>query len=365
MLEYNEAKIISRKIAKENKIKTSKEWKQYCSNNKIILPANPREYYNDFISWMDWLGTDKKRNILIHDNFLTFDEAREYTRKLNLKSTQEWKIWIKSKPDFIPSLPYNTYKNEWISWYDWLGYDNKQFKSYGISKIISILEYNNIAYKQEKTFELCKNKLKLPFDFYLLDYNILIEYDGEQHYNILNHFGGEKTFNRIKINDDIKTNFCIEHNIKLLRISYKDMSNIYNILSLHITNIIDSKLIKTINNTRFIKFEDAKKEINNKFKTLEHYRKYIKENDIDYLPLYPNSAYENKYTSSQDYLGVIYYTYEEAKFNTPISITSGRMFNKYYNDNIEYRMPKHPDKFYNEWTGWANFLNKNKTKLNK
>ena len=69
MLEYNEAKIISRKIAKENKIKTSKEWKQYCSNNKIILPANPREYYNDFISWMDWLGTDKKRNILIHDNF--------------------------------------------------------------------------------------------------------------------------------------------------------------------------------------------------------------------------------------------------------------------------------------------------------
>jgi hypothetical protein len=33
---------------------------------------------------------------------------------------------------------------------------------------------------------------KAPFDFYLPDYNLLIEFQGRQHYEAVEKFGGEK-----------------------------------------------------------------------------------------------------------------------------------------------------------------------------
>lgn len=59
-------------------------------------------------------------------------------------------------------------------------------KSKGEVLIQKILEQNNIQYIKEKAFPDCRfqdtNGLA-RFDFYLLDYNIIIEYDGEQHFH--------------------------------------------------------------------------------------------------------------------------------------------------------------------------------------
>jgi hypothetical protein len=46
--------------------------------------------------------------------FRGFESAREFVRKLKLKSNKEWKEYCKSgnKPDDIPSAPWNVYK-EW------------------------------------------------------------------------------------------------------------------------------------------------------------------------------------------------------------------------------------------------------------
>jgi very-short-patch-repair endonuclease len=81
---------------------------------------------------------------------------------------------------------------------------------------------NNINYTEQKKFNNCKYKKLLPFDFYLFDYNICIEYDGEQHYKPKKHFGGEETFKMQCIRDNIKTQFCNNNNIKLIRIKYND-----------------------------------------------------------------------------------------------------------------------------------------------
>lgn len=60
----------------------------------------------------------------------------------------------------------------------------------------------------------------LPFDFYLPEYNICIEYDGEQHNRSVKHFGGDKAFyTRIK-HDNIKNEYCKNNGISLLRIPY-------------------------------------------------------------------------------------------------------------------------------------------------
>ena len=69
--------------------------------------------------------------------------------------------------------------------------------SKGEEKIISILSELNIDFEVEKTFNDCinpKTQRKLPFDFYLPNYNTCIEYDGEQHFEPKQYFGGEETF---------------------------------------------------------------------------------------------------------------------------------------------------------------------------
>lgn len=97
-----------------------------------------------------------------------------------------------------------------------------QKHSIGVWKIIDILEKNKINYSLEKTFESCLSTKgnMLPFDFYLPDYNILIEYDGQQHYQIAFGQDEQKLFLQQE-NDKIKNNWCKENNIKLIRISYK------------------------------------------------------------------------------------------------------------------------------------------------
>ena len=88
--------------------------------------------------------------------------------------------------------------------------------------INKLLEENNIKFETQKKFNNCKFKYKLAFDFYLIDFNILIEYDGIQHYKPVEQFGGEKSLKYLQNNDNIKTKYCIDNNIELIRIKYND-----------------------------------------------------------------------------------------------------------------------------------------------
>ena len=93
--------------------------------------------------------------------------------------------------------------------------------SIGVQKIISILQKNNIKYEQEKKYDTCVSPkgFKLPFDFYLPEYNILIEYDGEHHFK--RAFGqSEEKLILQKQYDEIKNQWCKENNVKLIRIPY-------------------------------------------------------------------------------------------------------------------------------------------------
>ena len=103
-------------------------------------------------------------------------------------------------------------------------------RSKGEIKIRNFLKKNNIKFTEQKRFRDCKYKKELPFDFYLNELNILIEYDGQLHYKAVNYFGGEKTLLEVQKRDTIKTNYAEQKNIKLIRIPYWDFINIENIL---------------------------------------------------------------------------------------------------------------------------------------
>jgi len=105
----------------------------------------------------------------------------------------------------------------------------------GEKRIGMILEENNINFIREYRFKDCKYKNTLPFDFYLPELNILIEYDGKQHYEPVPHFGGEKAFQETQERDKIKTEYCLENNIELIRIPYWNFYNIEEVLKPVIT----------------------------------------------------------------------------------------------------------------------------------
>ena len=77
-------------------------------------------------------------------------------------------------------------------------------------------------HRTQKRFSDCRYKLPLPFDFYLLDYNICIEYHGIQHYEPRSKFGGEIEYEKTILRDTIKKEYCLKQNIPLLIISYNE-----------------------------------------------------------------------------------------------------------------------------------------------
>lgn len=82
------------------------------------------------------------------------------------------------------------------------------------------LTNHNFEYESQKKFPDCCNIRPLPFDFYLPNRKIAIEYDGKQHYEPIDYFGGQEEFEKRVINDNIKNEYCKNNGISLLRIPY-------------------------------------------------------------------------------------------------------------------------------------------------
>lgn len=92
------------------------------------------------------------------------------------------------------------------------------------AKVELWLNLNNIEYVKEKRFNDCVYKNTLPFDFYLPIYNACIEVDGIGHYRPVNFSKDKKeaqeSFETRKITDGIKTKYCADNNIPLLRLPF-------------------------------------------------------------------------------------------------------------------------------------------------
>lgn len=102
--------------------------------------------------------------------------------------------------------------------------------SKGELKIANILKENLINFEQQKTFESCRfldTNYLAKFDFYLPDYNLLIEYDGEQHFSPLeNSWNNLNKFNKIIAHDNFKNEWALKNNIRIKHIPYYDYNKI-------------------------------------------------------------------------------------------------------------------------------------------
>lgn len=97
-------------------------------------------------------------------------------------------------------------------------------ESRGETKVRVFLENNNIEFEREKKFKDCRDKNPLPFDFYLPQYNLCIEFDGRQH-SEPSAFNSKKEKENVKLknfeyiqnHDKIKNEYCKKNGITLLR----------------------------------------------------------------------------------------------------------------------------------------------------
>ena len=102
-------------------------------------------------------------------------------------------------------------------------------ESHGEQKIRKILTDNKINFISQKKFDNFKfqDTNGTPrFDFYLPDYDIIIEYDGEQHFKKIFNFDTDDSFKIRQKHDKEKNEYCFKNNITLIRIPFTHFNNI-------------------------------------------------------------------------------------------------------------------------------------------
>lgn len=103
-------------------------------------------------------------------------------------------------------------------------------RSKGEQKIKEILNNNKIIFEQQKKFDDCKfsdTNYHAYFDFYVNN-QYIIEFDGEQHFHSGSEIGWNTldNFKKTQEHDKFKNQYCLEHNIPIIRIPYTHLDNI-------------------------------------------------------------------------------------------------------------------------------------------
>lgn len=93
--------------------------------------------------------------------------------------------------------------------------------SKGEKYVATYLKDKAIVYIFQKKYHDLKDENKLSFDFYAINSNLLIEYDGSQHFSsdYIFYQSIHDFFDRIN-KDNIKNNYIFANNLSLLRLSY-------------------------------------------------------------------------------------------------------------------------------------------------
>ena len=89
------------------------------------------------------------------------------------------------------------------------------------TEIKNLLNKNGIKYEQQKRFPWLRDRYPMPLDFYLPEYNVAIECQGEQHFTDRYTFNANYGFEKRLEMDLLKHKLCNENGIKMLYYSSK------------------------------------------------------------------------------------------------------------------------------------------------
>ncbi|WP_160139822.1 hypothetical protein [Chryseobacterium sp. c4a] len=134
----------------------------------------------------------------------------------------------------------------------------------GESRVIKYLNFLKLTFKKQKKFPGMKNEKELKCDFFIPKLNLIIEFDGHQHYYPVDYFKGFKSFKKTIKCDWIKNRYALKNRINILRIPFKEYDNI--------EILIDNAIAK----------------INNQEQSFKNYYNFLNVYRINYISLIAN-----------------------------------------------------------------------------
>jgi hypothetical protein len=167
---------------------------------------------------------------------LTDDEIKERLKeKFNGKITYigNYKGVDDTTTKFKCNICQNEFENSLANVLDMINGCSYCSESIGAKKIKDFFQEEAEA---EKWFKDCRDVNPLPYDFYIKKYNLLIEYNGKQHYKPVNWTGNlteEQMKNNLKKqrhHDWLKRKYAKKNNFNYLVIPYWELNNIDKIL---------------------------------------------------------------------------------------------------------------------------------------
>jgi superfamily II DNA or RNA helicase len=384
---FSEAK----KIVHGLKLKNYKEWIDYCKSvdKPIDIPSQPSKVYkNDgYIDLGDWLGTFR---VSSHKKeFLSFEDARDFVRKLNFQTITEWKDYCDSgkKPFNIPFQPAKVYKKDGFkSYIDWLGTNkisnsDRKYKTFeDARKYVQTLNLKSekewIQYHRKYKPEDIPSK---PDRFYkndgwkgigdwlgtgkIANFNIVFRSfdDAKKFVHQLNLKNSDEWKKYVKSSEK-PADIPSSPNITYKKNGWKGMG--------------DWLGTNTINNSdkTFKNFSEAREFIRTlKIKNQKEWNLYCKSKKTIDIPSNPSKAYKNQgWIGWGDWLGTgtiapskrEYVDFNTSKFHAiNLNFNSVKEWNEYSKSGKRpSNIPSNPQNTYknNGWKGWNDFLGKEK-----
>lgn len=214
----------SEKFKERGCVLLATEYKNNKTKMKCLCP-NKHEWETSLDNLLHGYGCPKCAGQVI-----TYEEVKESFEKEGLTLLSKEYKNAKTKLEYV--CP-KGHKHS-MTWNDFTSGNRcpKCNMSKGEKAIENYLIKNAIKYIAQYRFEDCRNLLPLPFDFYIPSLNTCIEYDGIQHFEVRKHFHeNEESLKERQRLDNIKTQYCLDNDIKLIRISYLEFNNIETILT--------------------------------------------------------------------------------------------------------------------------------------
>ena len=177
-----------------------RSWSTLIRGNVGTRKVNNYEKDKDTINSYKNLGYHLK---MTEDEYLSAKRTNDYKRIFIVTNSKLIDEWHTTMSNFKSNAE---------------SYLNTSGKSMGEALVSTALTENGIYYETHLLVKIgSDNHL---FDFYLPDYNIVIEYDGKQHFQKVPSWGGEKAHKIQSSRDEAKNKYCLDKGITLIRIPY-------------------------------------------------------------------------------------------------------------------------------------------------
>lgn len=203
---YHSSDFFENKRKNWSNIKTVDDVQEYINKHGITRPSDLEPGLSTKISKLNIKRSDLyfKDRLICWDNYDTIEKIQNFIDDNSILSMTDMSERFGGLVNKISRLNFSSL--------DFNFKDSKKFSTLEL-KVRKFLNDNNINFIEQYRFD---NFRKYPFDFYLPDYNLVLEPGGSQHLLSVKVWGGEKGLLKNKKRDKIKFEYCQDNNILIL-----------------------------------------------------------------------------------------------------------------------------------------------------